>query len=76
MEERCQVGAIETNDETNYIVKEKCIGCGLCVSTCPAEAIDFIRKDQSEIVKPPKDEAEWLSMRAKELGKDLSSFML
>ena len=34
-EERCQVGAIEAGDEAYRVVREKCIGCGLCVATCP-----------------------------------------
>ena len=37
----------------------RCIGCGLCVSTCPTESIKLIRKDPEEIVTPPKDEMEW-----------------
>ena len=30
-----------------------CIGCGLCVTTCPSEALSLKRKDESEIKVPP-----------------------
>ena len=34
-EERCQVNAIEEGEDAYNIIKDKCIGCGLCVTTCP-----------------------------------------
>lgn len=73
-EERCQVGAIEEGDEFNVIVKEKCIGCGLCITTCPTEAIELLRKDPEEIVTPPKDEIEWYLKRAQNVGVDISKY--
>ena len=51
---RCPVGAIlmtehpDTGRETAVTDPEKCIGCGLCVITCPAEA----RK--MKLVRPPE----------------------
>ena len=33
--------------------EDKCIGCGLCVSTCAVEAIQLVKKPK-ELV-PPKD---------------------
>ena len=32
---------LETNEKTNICEKNKCIGCGLCVSKCPKKAISF-----------------------------------
>jgi len=75
IDERCQVGAIEEGDDANRIIREKCIGCGLCVTTCPSEAIMLIRKDASEIVPPPKDEMEWYDKRANEMGLDISKYI-
>jgi len=54
VDKRCPVGAIEMKyypefgEERAYIDPDECIGCGLCVITCPAEA----RK--MKIVRPPE----------------------
>jgi len=74
VDERCQVGAIETGGDANHIIREKCIGCGLCISTCPTESIKLIRKNPEEIVTPPKDEMEWFEKRANEVGVDISKY--
>jgi Fe-S-cluster-containing hydrogenase component 2 len=68
------VRAIEEGDESNQIIREKCIGCGLCLSTCPTESIKLVRKDTEAIVAPPKDEMEWFDKRANEIGVDISKY--
>ena len=73
-DERCQVNAIEERDGFNEIIREKCIGCGLCISTCPSEAISLIRKQPEEIVPPPKNEMDWYDKRAIERGIDFSKY--
>jgi NAD-dependent dihydropyrimidine dehydrogenase PreA subunit len=40
--ERCPVNAIEETNGIYRVIKEKCIGCGLCISSCPSEAIRLI----------------------------------
>ena len=74
VDERCQVGAIEGGDDANHIIREKCIGCGLCITTCPTESIKLIRKDPEDIIAPPKDEMEWFEKRAVEAGVDISKY--
>ena len=74
VDDRCQVGAIEEGDDANHIIREKCIGCGLCISTCPTESIKLIRKEPEEIIAPPKDEMEWFEKRASEVGVDISRY--
>lgn len=54
VDERCPVGAIEMKHYAEYDGKraytdlEECIGCGLCVITCPAEARTM------NLVRPPE----------------------
>lgn len=72
--ERCQVQAIEEGEEAYQVIKTKCIGCGLCVGTCPMEAIKLVRKEAAEISAPPLDEMNWFEERAKERGLDISRY--
>ena len=74
-EERCQVNAIEEDEDVYRIVREKCIGCGLCLSTCPGDAIQLIRKDPETIARPPMDEKEWFEKRGQARGVDFSKFI-
>lgn len=73
-DERCQVFAIEAIDDTYVVLEDKCIGCGLCVSTCPSDAITLLRKNEADIVPPPVDEKDWYKKRAASRGVDYSQF--
>lgn len=72
--ERCQVNAIEEGENVYQVIKESCIGCGLCVSTCPSEAIRLVRKKPAEMTLPPKDEMGWYQERGRLRGIDFSNF--
>jgi NAD-dependent dihydropyrimidine dehydrogenase PreA subunit len=74
LEERCQVKAIEEVDDTYRVIQQKCIGCGLCATTCPTEAIQLIRKQPEDIVPPVKDEDVWFEERARQRGVDYSAY--
>jgi len=50
--------AIKEGENASEVIEERCIGCGLCVSTCPEEAISFMAKPGMEA--PPKDFRETL----------------
>jgi NAD-dependent dihydropyrimidine dehydrogenase PreA subunit len=73
-DERCQVGAIEERDDHSEIIPEKCIGCGLCITTCPGEAIRLVRRPESEVVHPPANQEQWYKDRGAERGVDFSQY--
>jgi NAD-dependent dihydropyrimidine dehydrogenase PreA subunit len=74
-EERCQVNAIDEDDDGAYVIApEKCIGCGLCITECPTEAIKLVRRPAEEIDVPPVDEADWFRVRGQRRGVDFSQF--
>ncbi len=74
-DERCQIQAITGEAGENYqVIREKCIGCGLCVSTCPTNAIGLVRKEAADLVTPPKDEKEWFEKRGELRGVDFSAY--
>jgi len=73
-DERCQVNAIEEGEGAYRVIVERCIGCGLCVSTCPSEAIRLVHKDDKECATPPLDEAAWYEERGRQRGVDFSRY--
>jgi len=63
--DRCQVNAIKVDD---YAVISDCIGCGLCATACPAEAIKMVRKDVKDLPDVPQNELDWFRQRAEARG--------
>lgn len=74
LEERCQTHAIKEDPDGYMVIEERCIGCGLCITTCPGEAIKLKRKSEKEIVPPPMDEPSWFKERGKRRGIDFSKY--
>ncbi|MBW1847101.1 MAG: 4Fe-4S binding protein [Deltaproteobacteria bacterium] len=73
-DERCQVNAIEEGEDVYEIVPEKCIGCGICISTCPSDAIKLIHKPKEDILTPPIDRDNWFEERGKVRGVDFNKY--
>jgi len=73
-DERCQLDAIEEVDDTYRVMADRCIGCGLCISTCPADAVSIVRKAEEALEAPPKNEADWYAKRAEARGVDFSNY--
>ncbi len=74
LDERCQVKAIEETEETYKVIKERCIGCGLCVTMCPTDAIRLVHKPQEEIIAPPENVIAWNEERARQRATDYSAY--
>lgn len=51
-DERCPVSAIEIKNDVAAIDVEKCIGCGLCVTACPAGAMTLVRRTEEPYMPP------------------------
>jgi len=51
--DRCQMEALTLVDGTIALNLKRCIGCGLCVSTCPSGAMSLVRKAEPPSI--PKD---------------------
>jgi Na+-translocating ferredoxin:NAD+ oxidoreductase subunit B len=66
-EGRCPVDAIEMRDEVACVAAEKCIGCGLCVSICPTDAVSLLRRSTEPRV--PKTGKEMAGKILQEKGK-------
>ena len=56
-------------DDIARIDLERCIGCGLCVTTCESEALSLMRKSEDELYLPPRTGVRTYVEIAKERGK-------
>ena len=63
-----RIKSMDTGDEIFQVVipteeeievRTKCIGCGICVTGCPNEAVRLIRRPDAEIISPPVDFKAW-----------------
>jgi electron transport complex protein RnfB len=55
-EERCNLDAINIEDDLAQVDKRRCIGCGVCVPTCTSEAMKLIKKEEE--ILPPRNTIE------------------
>ena len=73
--ERCQMDAITMGeDDTAVINLERCIGCGLCVTTCTTEALKLQTKPAEERRKPPDKFKDAMLEMAQKRGTSLIPF--
>jgi Fe-S-cluster-containing hydrogenase component 2 len=49
----------------------RCVGCGVCVQTCPEDSLSLVRRPEQEIQPVPGSKFEWMQQRAAARGLDL-----
>jgi Na+-translocating ferredoxin:NAD+ oxidoreductase subunit B len=67
--DRCQMEAISLVDGAALINHERCIGCGNCVTACPALALSLEKKQEDRLYTPPENFGNTYIQIAKERGK-------
>ncbi len=72
--DRCQFDALFL-DRVVQIDETRCVGCGACALACPEEALHLVRRDEAEVLPPPRDQAEWRRERARTRGLDLAAVL-
>jgi len=61
--------AIHLTDSTAALDLKRCIGCGLCVTTCPTHSLSLVRKPKAKQPYVPKDIVETNIKLGKARGK-------
>ena len=61
--DRCHFNAMKMNDDICVVEISSCVGCGLCITTCPSEALSLVQKSPDEITPPPISVNEWREKR-------------
>ncbi len=61
--------AIDIVEDKAVINLNRCIGCGLCVSTCPSDAMRLVKKSEAQQYVPPETGMETYIRIAQERGK-------
>lgn len=64
--ERCQMEAVIEGDEFMEVDLTRCLGCGLCVPTCPEDAVSLVPKPAAEA--PPANIVEMNLKMVEERG--------
>jgi len=61
--------AIHLDNKKSVLDLNRCIGCGLCVSTCPSDSLSLVRKPKAKQPYVPKDLMETHIKLGKARGK-------
>jgi Pyruvate/2-oxoacid:ferredoxin oxidoreductase delta subunit len=58
-DERCPMDAIVEEDGNYRVLEKRCIGCGVCVITCPSESLTMRERPITERDEIAKDMMDW-----------------
>jgi len=58
-------------EEVAEVNLDRCIGCGLCVTTCTTEALSLQPKPEEERCEPPEKSRDTMMQIAQQRGKSL-----
>ena len=61
--------ALSIDNKKAVLDLKRCIGCGLCVSTCPSDSLSLVRKPKTKQPYVPKDIVETNIKLGKARGK-------
>ena len=75
--ERCPVEAVAETDDGGYrVIGERCIGCGVCVVSCPTEAMQLVSRPEPEHTTPPRNIIDWSVQRTANRSGPLKAMAL
>ena len=57
-----------TDDGLAQVLTERCIGCGLCVTACPTQAIELMPMPEDQLRVPPASAGEQMKRLAQKRG--------
>jgi len=72
-DERCPMGAVIEKSGVYSIQDERCIGCGVCVVSCPTDSMTLISRKAFEQNKPSATLFKWQYERAAKRGIGIKS---
>ncbi len=73
--ERCAFGALSVPEDVCEVDPVRCVGCGLCATVCPTDALHLERRSPGEVPPPPEDVKEWGVRRAEQRGISLDEVL-
>jgi len=60
----CPMDAIVLTEGVYHVLSSRCIGCGVCLTACPADAIELVPRPADEVERTPKTVIHWSLERA------------
>ncbi len=66
--DRCQMQAVTLPNDIGAVNRDRCIGCGICVASCPSKAI-HLRKKEVESVPPKSTGILYKNILSRKIGR-------
>lgn len=61
----CQFGALVMQDNFLTVIKEKCVGCGLCIKACPKQVISLRNRNEAVQIRCHSGDAKSVAKNCK-----------